>query len=167
MPLIDTHKRRIDYLRISVTDRCNLSCVYCRPRHETKMLSHADILSYEEMLRLVSVAVPLGISRVRVTGGEPLARRGIVDFLAALKQVPGLDDISLTTNGVFLADMAEEIARAGMPRLNISLDSLDAKKFFQITGSDVLGQGLARHRARRGARVLSAQAQHGSGQGIE
>jgi cyclic pyranopterin phosphate synthase len=136
MPLVDTHNRRIDYLRISVTDRCNLSCVYCKPRNEMKMLSHADILTYEEILRLVSVAVPLGISRVRVTGGEPLARRGIVDFLAALKHIAGLDDISLTTNGVFLADMADDIARAGMPRLNISLDSLNAEKFLQITGSD-------------------------------
>ncbi len=136
MPLIDIHKRRIDYLRISVTDRCNLSCVYCKPRSEMKMLSHADILTYEEILRLVSVAVPLGISRVRVTGGEPLTRRGVVDFLAALKRIAGLDDISLTTNGVFLPPMAEDLARAGMPRLNISLDSLDAKKFLQITGSD-------------------------------
>jgi cyclic pyranopterin phosphate synthase len=136
MPLIDMHKRRIDYLRISVTDRCNLSCVYCKPKRDLKMLSHADILTYEEILRLVSVAVPLGISRVRVTGGEPLARRGVVDFLSALKRIDGLDDISLTTNGVFLADMAEDLARSGMPRLNISLDSLDAKKFLQITGSD-------------------------------
>jgi len=136
MPLIDTHKRRIDYLRISVTDRCNLSCVYCKSRSETKILSHFDILTYEEILRLVSIAVPLGISRVRVTGGEPLVRRGIVDFMAALKGTAGLDDISLTTNGVFLAEMAEDLARAGMPRLNVSLDSLDPKKFHQITGSD-------------------------------
>jgi len=136
MPLIDMHKRRIDYLRISVTDRCNLSCVYCKPRSKMKMLSHADILTYEEILRVVSIAVPLGISRVRVTGGEPLVRRGIVDFIAALKHIAGLDDISLTTNGVFLADMAEDLARSGMPRLNISLDSLNAKKFVQITGSD-------------------------------
>ncbi len=136
MPLIDIHKRRIDYLRISITDRCNLSCVYCKPRSETKMLSHVDILTYEEILRLVSIAVPLGISRVRVTGGEPLARRDVIDFLAALKRVAGLDDISLTTNGVFLANMAEDLARSGMPRLNVSLDSLDPKKFLQITGSD-------------------------------
>ncbi|HYA86545.1 MAG TPA: GTP 3',8-cyclase MoaA [Nitrospirota bacterium] len=130
------HNRRIDYLRISVTDRCNLSCVYCKPRNETKMLSHFDILTYEEILRLVSIAVPLGISRVRVTGGEPLVRRGIVDFIAALRGIDGLDDISLTTNGVFLAEMAEGLARSGMPRLNISLDSLDPKKFHHITGSD-------------------------------
>ena len=90
MPLYDTHKRRIDYLRISVTDRCNLSCVYCKPRAAMKMLSHREILSYEEILRLVSVAVPLGISRVRVTGGEPLVRRGIIDFIASLHTIAGL-----------------------------------------------------------------------------
>ncbi len=136
MPLIDTHNRSIDYLRISVTDRCNLSCVYCKPRSAMKMLGHADILTYEEILRLVSFAVPLGISRVRVTGGEPLVRRGIVDFIASLKRIAGLDDVSLTTNGVFLADLSEDLARSGMPRLNISLDSLDRKRFLRITGSD-------------------------------
>lgn len=100
------------------------------------MLGHADILTYEEILRLVSFAVPLGISRVRVTGGEPLVRRGIVDFIASLKRIAGLDDVSLTTNGVFLADLSEDLARSGMPRLNISLDSLDRKRFLRITGSD-------------------------------
>jgi GTP 3',8-cyclase len=136
MPLIDPHKRHIDYLRISVTDRCNLSCVYCKPRTGMKMLSHAEILTYEEMHRIVSVAVPLGITRVRVTGGEPLVRRGIVSFIAALKQVAGLDDVSLTTNGVLLADMAEQLVQAGMPRLNISLDSLMPQRFSRITGGD-------------------------------
>src|SRR5271169_2240347 len=110
MPLFDIHNRRIDYLRISITDRCNLSCVYCKPRNETKMLSHFDILTYEEILRLISLAVPLGISKVRVTGGEPLTRRGVINFIAALRHIAGLDDISLTTNGVFLAEMAEDLA---------------------------------------------------------
>ncbi len=136
MALVDLHKRRIDYLRISVTDRCNLSCVYCKPRAEMKLLQHRDILTYEEILRLVAVAVPLGISRVRITGGEPLIRRGIVDFVAALGRCAGLEDISLTTNGVLLESMAEALADAGMPRLNISLDSLDARRFRSITGAD-------------------------------
>ncbi|HEX9020020.1 MAG TPA: GTP 3',8-cyclase MoaA [Nitrospirota bacterium] len=136
MALVDSHKRRIDYLCVSVTDRCNLSCVYCKPRRQMKALSHGDILSYEEILRLVAVAVPLGISRVRVTGGEPLARRGIVDFIASLKSIVGIDDISLTTNGLLLEKMADDLAAAGMPRLNISLDSLNAKRFHRITGSD-------------------------------
>ena len=136
MPLYDPHNRLIDYLRISVTDRCNLSCFYCKPRTGMKMLSHSEILSYEEILRLVALAVPLGISRVRVTGGEPLVRRGIVDFITSLHTIAGLQDISITTNGVLLEEMAEGLIRAGKLRLNISLDSLDRHKFHKITGSD-------------------------------
>jgi cyclic pyranopterin phosphate synthase len=136
MALIDPHKRKIDYLRISVTDRCNLSCVYCKPRAEMKLLEHRDILTYEEILRLVSVAAPLGISRVRITGGEPLIRRGVVDFLAALGRLSGIEDISLTTNGVLLEKMTGALAKVGKPRLNISLDSLNPQKFRRITGHD-------------------------------
>ena len=136
MQLTDQHNRRIDYLRISVTDRCNLSCAYCKPRAAMKVVPHREILTYEEMLRIVSVAVPLGISRVRVTGGEPLVRRGIVDFIAALKECSGIEDVSLTTNGVLLEDMAGPLLAAGKPRLNVSLDSLNAQRFARITGSD-------------------------------
>jgi GTP 3',8-cyclase len=136
MPLYDTHKRRIDYLRISVTDRCNLSCFYCKPRAGMRMLPHREILSYEEILRLVALALPLGISRVRVTGGEPLVRRGIVNFIASLNTLEGLQDISITTNGVLLEEMADGLIKAGKPRLNISLDSLDPRRFREITGSD-------------------------------
>jgi len=137
MPLLDPHNRRIDYLRISVTDRCNLSCVYCKPQAEMKMRAHDEILSYEEILRLVSVAATLGITRVRVTGGEPLVRRGIVGFIASLYKENGLEDISVTTNGVLLEEMLDGLIRAGKPRLNISLDSLNPLKFRKITGSDV------------------------------
>ncbi len=136
MPLFDPHQRRIDYLRISVTDRCNLSCVYCKPLAGMKVLSHRDILTYEEVRRLVALAVPLGITRVRVTGGEPLVRRGIVDFLASLTTQEGLEDISITTNGVLLEEMLDGLVKAGKPRLNISLDSLNPGKFRKITGSD-------------------------------
>ncbi len=147
MPLYDLLHRRIDYLRLSVTDRCNLSCVYCRPRAKMKVLHHGDILRYEEMLRLVTIAATLGISHVRVTGGEPLVRRGIVDFVASLKTCDGIEDISLTTNGVLLEGMAEALVEAGRPRLNISLDSLKAEKFREITGSDswaAVWRGIAR-----------------------
>jgi GTP 3',8-cyclase len=136
MTLIDQRNRRIDYLRISVTDRCNLSCVYCKPRAEMKVLPHREVLTYEEIQRLVSVAAPLGISRVRITGGEPLVRRGVVEFIAALRSNAGIEDISLTTNGVLLESMAEALAKTGRPRLNISLDSLNPGKFREITGSD-------------------------------
>ena len=136
MPLYDQHKRRIDYLRISVTDRCNLSCVYCKPRSGMKVLRHSEILTYEEICRLVALAVRLGITRVRVTGGEPLVRRGIIDFIASLYSQEGLEDISITTNGVLLEEMADGLIKAGKPRLNISLDSLNPHKFRTITGSD-------------------------------
>lgn len=112
-----------------------------------KVLHHGDILRYEEMLRLVTIAATLGISHVRVTGGEPLVRRGIVDFVASLKTCDGIEDISLTTNGVLLEGMAEALVEAGRPRLNISLDSLKAEKFREITGSDswaAVWRGIAR-----------------------
>lgn len=136
MPLVDTLNRRIDYLRVSVTDRCNLSCIYCRPRSSMKLLPHEDILRYEEIHRLVGVAVPLGITHVRVTGGEPLLRRGILDFISSLRAIPGITDISVTTNGLLLEEMAEGLRSAGINRLNISLDSLRPRRFAEITGSD-------------------------------
>jgi cyclic pyranopterin phosphate synthase len=136
MRLQEPHKRRIDYLRISVTDRCNLSCVYCKPRKEITTLSHNDILRYEEILRLVGIAIPLGITRVRVTGSEPLLRRGIVDFLISLKQCNGIEDVSLTTNDLLLEEMAGPLLAAGITRLNISLDSLNPERFHRITGND-------------------------------
>ena len=137
MPLIDPRNRRIDYLRVSVTDRCNLSCVYCKPRASMKALPHVDILSYEEIRRLVAIAAPLGISHVRITGGEPLVRRGIVTFIASLRGISGIEDISVTTNGVLLEEMAEGLRSAGISRLNISLDTLDPGRFLAITGSDL------------------------------
>ncbi len=136
MPLYDPLNRCIDYLRVSITDRCNLSCVYCKPRARMQMLAHHDILRYEEILRIVSVAVRLGIARIRITGGEPLARRGVLDFAASLGKLSGVEDISLTTNGVLLEGMAAGLRKAGISRLNISLDSLDAQQFKKITGSD-------------------------------
>lgn len=134
MALVDSHNRRIDYLRISVTDRCNLSCVYCKPRMQMQALPHREILSYEEILRLVAIAAPLGISRVRITGGEPLVRRGVAGFIASLTRFDGIEDVSLTTNGVLLENMADALVKAGRPRLNISLDSLKAQRFREITG---------------------------------
>ena len=136
MPLYDPLSRRIDYLRISVTDRCNLSCLYCKPRTQLKVLPHDDILKYEEILRLTGVAVRLGISHVRITGGEPLVRRGVTGFIASLRALDGIEDISLTTNGVLLAEVASELRGAGVSRLNISLDTLDPWKFSRITGTD-------------------------------
>ncbi len=136
MPLLDQNNRCIDYLRVSVTDRCNLSCLYCTPRVNLATKTHLDILRYEEIRRVISVAVPLGISHIRITGGEPLVRRGIVEFIRSLREIGGIEDISLTTNGVLLEGMAERLREAGIRRLNISLDSLVPERFKQITGSD-------------------------------
>ena len=136
--MIDKYNRDINYLRVSVTDRCNLRCVYCTPREGRSLLGHDDILRYEEILRVIRMAVKIGVAKVRVTGGEPLVRRGIVDFIASLKSIEGIDDISLTTNGTLLEDFAERLFDAGMKRINISLDSLHAGKYASITrGGDL------------------------------
>ncbi len=131
--MIDQHNRNINYLRISVTDRCNLRCLYCMPKEGLSLIGHNDILRYEEILRVIRVAVRLGISKVRITGGEPLVRKGIVDFIASLKTMEGLNDISLTTNGIRLAEFAERLYRAGMRRINVSLDSLNPQTYAEIT----------------------------------
>ena len=136
MKLIDPYNRRLNYLRISITDRCNLRCQYCSPRHQIPKLSHEDILSYEEILRLVRIAVQLGISKVRITGGEPLVRKGVYEFIQALHQVDGICDVSLTTNGVLLKDHVDALIAAGLHRINISLDTLNPEKFKKITGVD-------------------------------
>lgn len=133
--LIDSFNRQLNYLRISVTDRCNLRCIYCSPKGIFYKHSH-HVLSYEELLRIISVGVSLGVTKVRITGGEPLVRKGIGNFLYQLCQIQGLKDISLTTNGVFLLEHLESIQSAGIRRINISLDTLNPKKYLQITGKD-------------------------------
>ncbi len=134
--LIDDLGRRLNYLRISITDRCNLNCVYCMPRERLEKLKHRDILTYEEIFRLVTIAAKLGVDKIRLTGGEPMVRSGFCDFLASLTSISGLKDISLTTNGIFLKDKIQEIKSAGIRRINISLDTLNREKFKTITGYD-------------------------------
>jgi len=136
--MIDRFHRDINYLRISVTDRCNLRCRYCMPKEGVSLTGHEDILTYEEILRVVRLAVSMGIAKVRVTGGEPLVRLGIVDFIKELKRIDGLQDISITTNGILLETFAEPLYRAGLKRINVSLDSLDPEKYKYITrGGDL------------------------------
>ena len=134
--LIDSCNRRLNYLRISVTDRCNLRCAYCLPCEDIPRLAHEEVLRYEEILRIVRVGVRLGISKVRVTGGEPLVRKGIYEFLAGLSRLTEIRDLSLTTNGVLLADHLDELWSAGVSRINISLDTLTPARYRQITGVD-------------------------------
>ena len=131
--MYDNHNREINYLRVSVTDRCNLRCIYCMPKEGLSPLGHKDILSYEEILRIVTIAVKTGIVKVRLTGGEPLVRRGLVEFISSLNKIEGLKDITLTTNGILLENYAEPLFQAGVRRINISLDSLNVQKYRSIT----------------------------------
>lgn len=131
--LKDSYERRINYLRVSVTDRCNLRCAYCMPPEGIEALPHGEILTYEEILRAVSISVGLGISKVRITGGEPLVRRGIAKFIGQIASLPGVEDVSLTTNGVLLAPLAAELKASGLKRVNVSLDTLKPEVFERIT----------------------------------
>lgn len=134
----DVFRRKIDYLRISITDMCNLRCIYCMPEEGIKLRPHLEILRFEEMLKLVSLSVDLGISKVRITGGEPLVRRGVVNFIRDLVQIPGIKDVSMTTNGVLLTKFGPALKQAGLKRINISLDTLVPEKFKAITrGGDL------------------------------
>jgi GTP 3',8-cyclase len=138
MELIDTYGRRINYLRLSVTDRCNLRCCYCMPADGVAKLQHNELLSYEELFRVASACVAEGIEKVRVTGGEPLVRKGLTGFLKRLSALSGLKELVLTTNGMLLEDLALPLREAGVARLNISLDSLRPETFARITrGGDV------------------------------
>jgi len=140
LKLIDKHNRNLNYLRISIIDRCNLKCIYCLPHERIPKIPHTEILRYEEILRLVRVGVILGISKVRITGGEPLFRKGVYNFLEQLTGIDGLLDVSLTTNGVLLKDNINKIKSAGIKRINISLDTLNKEKFVKITGYDFFDQ---------------------------
>ncbi len=141
--LHDTFGRTIDYLRISLTDRCNLRCLYCMPEEGVPSLCQKKILRLEEIERIVSVAAKCGIKHLRLTGGEPLVRKGITDLISALKRIPGIESIALTTNGILLPPMAAALKEAGLDRVNISLDSLDAAQYHAITRRGNLKDALA------------------------
>jgi len=148
-PLVDTYGRRHDNLRISVTDRCNLRCTYCMPEDVT-FLPRDELLSFEEIAHLVRVAVGLGVTKVRLTGGEPLLRRDLPTLVRMLVEVPGLRDVGLTTNGLLLRAQARALRDAGLRRLNVSLDTLDAGRFRELTrrdGLEAVLDGLAAAKA--------------------
>jgi GTP 3',8-cyclase len=134
----DSFQRPISYLRVSVTDRCNLRCIYCMPSEGITLMPHSDVLRYEEILSVVRVAAGMGINRIRLSGGEPLARAGLVDLTRMLSGVREIEDLSLTTNGVLLKDQAAALKDAGLRRVNVSLDSLRRQRFKEITGHDRL-----------------------------
>jgi GTP 3',8-cyclase len=141
--MIDPHGRDISYLRVSVTDRCNLRCRYCMPESGVRLLRHEEILSFEEIAEVVGAAVDMGVRRVRLTGGEPLTRRGIVDLVGMIAEIDGIDDLSMTTNAALLAEFAPALAAAGLRRVNISLDTLDEQRFAELTRGGDLAEVLA------------------------
>ena len=136
----DLFQRQINYLRISVTDRCNLRCIYCMPAGGVKSVPHDQILTIEEIAKVVAAGVPLGIKKVRLTGGEPLVRLGILKLVQKLRQIPEIDDIAITTNGILLAKMAGDLKDAGVNRVNISLDTLKPARYHRITRGGSLEQ---------------------------
>jgi cyclic pyranopterin phosphate synthase len=140
--LIDNLGREISYLRVSITDRCNYRCIYCKPEEQFKFIPHEEILRYEEIVEIIEEAVNLGVTKVRITGGEPLVRKGVVDFIKKLREIKKLEDISLTTNGFFLSEYAEKLKNAGLNRVNISLDSLQEEKYKKITRGGSLEKAL-------------------------
>lgn len=140
--MFDPFNRQINYLRISVTDRCNLRCTYCMPEDGIQILDHSDILSFEEITEFTRLAVANGITKVRLTGGEPLVRKGIVVLVAMLASIDGLEDLSMTTNGTLLTQFAHELKNAGLMRLNISLDSVNPESYCRITRNGDLAQVL-------------------------
>ncbi|MGD2104072.1 MAG: GTP 3',8-cyclase MoaA [Anaerolineae bacterium] len=151
MAHLDAYNRPISYLRISVTDRCNLRCRYCMPQEGVPWRPHDEVLRYEEIETIVRAAADLGITKVRLTGGEPLVRISIVDLVQMIAKIPGIDDLAMTTNGVLLSQFAEDLARAGLQRVNISLDTLDEERFRTITRCGDLAGVLAGIEAARQA----------------
>ena len=139
----DSHGRVIDYLRISLTDRCNFRCIYCMPEKGVKQMTHEEILRIEEVEELVRIAAGIGIKSIRLTGGEPLVRKGVVDLVEAVTKTPGIENVSMTTNGVLLPRMAEDLKRAGLSRVNISLDTLDPDQFHMVKRVGYLEDTLA------------------------
>lgn len=141
-PLTDSFERRIESVRISITDRCNFRCRYCMPAEGLPWLQRSEVLTFEEIERLARILAAMGVNHVRITGGEPLVRRDVPDLIERLVRVPGLDDLALTTNGVALRTLAGPLVDAGLRRINVSLDSLDHTRFAEVTRRDMLDRVL-------------------------
>ena len=134
--LADNHGRKINYLRLAVTDRCNLRCFYCMPEEGLNWLARTELMTYEEMLQICTLLVGMGIEKIRITGGEPFVRKDIMKFLTSLSRLKGLKELSITTNGVLTAPLLPELKKTRVNSINLSLDTLDANRFFSITGRD-------------------------------
>lgn len=140
--MIDGHGRKIDYLRISLIDRCNLRCVYCMPEDGVDMVPHTEILTYEEIIRLVKVFAKLGFRKIKLTGGEPLVRKEVAKLVREIKAVEGVEKVTLTTNGTLLAENMEELAAAGIDGINLSLDTLNSEVYEKIVRRDKFTQAM-------------------------
>lgn len=140
--MLDKNNRRIDYLRISITDRCNLRCQYCMPEEGVESIGHQEILSYDEIVRVARIGAELGITKIKVTGGEPLVRKHCAVLVKLLKEIPGIEKVTITTNGVLLAEQMPALYEAGIDGINISLDTLGREAFAAITRKDALGEVL-------------------------
>lgn len=149
--MLDGEGRLIEYLRLSVTDRCNCRCTYCMPAGGVPMLRHRDILSFEELTEVVGACAQLGVRKVRLTGGEPLVRRGLPELVRMIRAVPGVEELAMTTNATLLAPVAAELHHAGLDRLNVSLDTLDAARYAELTRGGSLEDALAGLAAARDA----------------
>jgi len=141
--LHDTYNRKIDYLRLSITDRCNLRCRYCMPEEGVEVKPHTDMMSYEEIIAFAHLAAKAGITRIRLTGGEPLVRKGVVELVASLNAIDEIEEVSITTNGILLPQYAQDLFNAGLRRVNISIDSLDPQAYTKLTRWGKLEQALA------------------------
>jgi cyclic pyranopterin phosphate synthase len=131
--LKDNFQRTINYLRVSITDRCNLRCIYCMPSGGLIPIEHKEVLRYEEIIRIIRIATGIGLRKIRITGGEPLVRKNVVYLIESIKNIPCIEDLSLTTNGILLSRYAEELKSAGLDRVNVSLDTLEPERYREIT----------------------------------
>ncbi len=131
--MLDKYNRRINYMRISVTDRCNLRCVYCMPAEGIKLIPHEKILSFDEIYEVAKVAVSMGVDKIRITGGEPLVRKNIVELVRMIASLDGIKDLGMTTNGIYLPKYAQQLADVGLHRVNISLDTMNPEKYKEVT----------------------------------
>jgi GTP 3',8-cyclase len=152
--MFDRYNRKLNYLRISVTDRCNLRCTYCMSEDGIKLFSHDDILSYDDIAGFTKVAVSLGITKVRITGGEPLVRKGVTVLVSMISKIKGIEDLSMTTNGTLLKYYAKELRLAGLHRVNISLDTIDSEKFKAVTRTGNVNDVIEGIRAAQEAGLL-------------
>lgn len=154
IPRRDPFGRILNYLRISVTDRCNLRCFYCMPPEGLKLIKHEDILTFEEIAEFTRIAVPMGFTKLRITGGEPLVRKHLDELVMMLAAISGVRDLAMTTNGILLADHAKALSAAGLKRVNISLDTLDAERYREITGGGDINRVLSGIEAARDAGLV-------------